>query len=395
MNDALIYLDYMATTPVDPRVAERMLGYLSPSGDFGNPASNHHWGWRAEHAVARARQQVAAVLNVAPRDIVWTSGATEANNLAIKGVAQFYQDKGKHIITMKTEHPSVLDACAYLAEHGFEVSYLDPLPNGLLDVNALQAAIRDDTILISIMHVNNEIGVIQDIQAIGELARQHNIIFHVDAVQSVGKLAIDLSVLPVDLMSFSAHKIYGPKGIGALYTCHQPRVRLVPQIHGGGHERGLRSGTLPTHQIVGMGEALEIAEADRANEQARMRALRDHLWAGIDGPLEQVILNGDSEKRIAGNLNVSFVGVDSEALLTALRHFALSSGSACTSDSMEPSHVLRALGLEDAVAHSAIRFSVGRFTTEADIETTIAAVVKQVRRLRAISPLWRADHPER
>jgi len=340
-------MDYSATTPVDERVAEKMCTYLTRQGQFGNPASrSHEFGWKAESAVEQARADVASLVNANPKEIIWTSGATESDNLAIKGAAHFYQKQGKHIITLKTEHKAVLDSCRQLEREGFEVSYLDPEPNGLLDLDKFQAALRDDTILVSIMHVNNEIGVIQDVAAIGEICRDRKIIFHVDAAQSAGKIDIDLEQLKVDLMSFSAHKIYGPKGIGALYVRRKPRVRLEAQMHGGGHERGLRSGTLPTHQIVGMGEAFRIAREEMAEENVRIAALRDRLWNGLND-IEEVYLNGDMEHRITGNLNVSFNYVEGESLIMALKDMAVSSGSACTSSSLEPSYVLRALGRSD------------------------------------------------
>jgi cysteine desulfurase len=381
-----IYLDYMATTPVDTRVKQRMMGYLDKDGIFGNTASrSHSYGWLAEEAVEQARQQVAALVNADASSIIWTSGATESDNLAIKGAARFYQRKGKHIVTCKTEHKAVLDTCAALQKEGFEVTYLTPEANGLLDLNKLEQALRSDTVLISIMHANNEIGVIQDLAAIGELARAKGILFHTDAAQSAGKIPIDLSNLPVDLMSFSGHKVYGPKGIGALYVRQKPRVRLEPLIHGGGHEQGLRSGTLPTHQIVGMGEAFKIAKAEMEAESQRVLKLRQRLWAGIS-QLSGVAVNGDMEQRIPGNLNVSFQGVDGESLLVGLKDLALSSGSACTSASIEPSYVLRALGLSDALAHSSLRISFGRFTTEAEIDYAIEHIQAVVRKLRDMAP---------
>ena len=383
-----IYMDYSATTPVDGRVAKKMMQYLTMEGDFGNPASNsHYYGWQADTAVKKARQQVADLVGADPREIIWTSGATESDNLAIKGVAHFYKNKGKHIITLKTEHKAVLDTCRQLEREAYEVTYLDPLPNGLLDLKLLENTIRKDTILVSIMHVNNEIGVIQDIQAIGDICRAQKVFFHVDAAQSVGKMAIDLSTLPVDLMSFSAHKIYGPKGIGVLYVSRSPRVRLEAQIHGGGHERGMRSGTLATHQIVGMGEAFAIAQAEMDEENARFMLLRERLLAGF-ADMEEVQVNGDLEQRIAGNLNISFNYVEGESLMMAINNIALSSGSACTSASLEPSYVLRALGLNDELAHSSIRFSIGRYTTEEDIDKAIKLVREKVNKLRDLSPLW-------
>ncbi|VAX10665.1 Cysteine desulfurase =_ IscS [hydrothermal vent metagenome] len=383
-----IYMDYSATTPVDPRVAEAMCKYLTPDGDFGNPASrSHHYGWKAEEAVEQARRDVASLINADPREIVWTSGATESDNLAIKGVAHFYRKKGKHIITSKTEHKAVLDSCRQLEREGFEITYLAPEPSGLIDLNKLAAAMRDDTILVSIMHVNNEIGVIQDIAAIGELTRARKILFHVDAAQSAGKIAIDMAEMKVDLMSLSAHKIYGPKGIGALYVQRKPRVRIEAQMHGGGHERGMRSGTLATHQIVGMGEAFRIAKAEMETENQRILALRNRMWDGIK-EMEEVYLNGDLAHRVAGNLNISFNYVEGESLVMALKGMAVSSGSACTSASLEPSYVLRALGREDELAHSSIRFTIGRFTTQEEVDTVVADVLKQVARLRDLSLLW-------
>ena len=383
-----IYLDYAATTPVDGRVAEKMAQYLTLDGKFGNPASRSHvFGWDAEAAVEEARQHVADLINADPKEIVWTSGATESDNLAIKGAAYFYQQKGKHIITCKTEHKAVLDTCRYLERNGFEVSYLDPEPNGLIDLHKLEAAIRPDTILVSIMHVNNEIGVITDIDAVGKIARAKGVLFHVDAAQSAGKVPIDVSQMPIDLMSFSAHKVYGPKGIGALYARRKPRVRLEAQMHGGGHERGLRSGTLATHQIVGMGEAFRLAKLEMAADNERIRALRDRLWNNLKD-LEEIYVNGDLERRIAGNLNVSFNFVEGESLIMALKDIAVSSGSACTSASLEPSYVLRALGRSDELAHSSIRFTIGKFTTESEIDYTIHLVRGKVEKLRELSPLW-------
>jgi cysteine desulfurase len=383
-----IYLDYSATTPTDQRVAAKMAEHLTIDGDFGNPASrSHEFGWSAEKAVDLARQQVADLINADPREIVWTSGATESDNLAIKGAAHFYRKKGNHIITLKTEHKAVLDTCRQLEREGFEVTYLDPQENGLLDMDKLKAATTEQTILISIMHVNNEIGVIQDIAAIGEFAREKKIIFHVDAAQSTGKVDIDLEQLKVDLMSFSAHKTYGPKGIGALYVRRKPRVRLEAQMHGGGHERGMRSGTLATHQIVGMGEAFRIAREEMATENERIRMLRDRLYHGLND-MEEVYVNGDLDHRIAGNLNISFNFVEGESLIMALRDLAVSSGSACTSASLEPSYVLRALGRNDELAHSSIRFTIGRFTTAEEIDYTIELVRAAVEKLRDLSPLW-------
>ncbi len=382
------YMDYSATTPVDQRVASMMMKYLTMDGDFGNPASNsHYYGWQADTAVKNARKQVASLVGADPREIVWTSGATESDNLAIKGIAHFYKKKGNHIVTLKTEHKAVLDTCRQLEREGYEVTYLDPMPNGLLDLEVLKAAITDQTLLVSIMHVNNEIGVIQDIEAIGNICRERKVFFHVDAAQSAGKVAIDLSTLPVDLMSFSAHKIYGPKGMGALYVRRKPRVRIEAQMHGGGHERGMRSGTLATHQIVGMGEAFAIAEAEMVEENARFKVLRDRLLAGF-ADMEEVQVNGDLEQRIPGNLNISFNYVEGESLMMAINSIAVSSGSACTSASLEPSYVLRALGLNDELAHSSIRFSIGRYTTEADIDKAIVLVRDKVQKLRDLSPLW-------
>ncbi len=383
-----IYMDYSATTPVDPRVAEKMCSCLTMEGEFGNPASRSHaYGWGAEALVEEARSQVATLVKADPKEIIWTSGATESDNLAIKGAAHFYQKKGKHIVTAKTEHKAVLDSCSQLEREGFEVTYLDPEPNGLIDLDRLAAALRKDTSLVSIMHVNNEIGVIQDIAAIGELTRPRKILFHVDAAQSVGKLPIDLGALNVDLMSFSAHKIYGPKGIGVLYVRRKPRVRLQAQMHGGGHERGLRSGTLPTHQIVGMGEAFRIAGEEMIEDNARILSLRNRLWNGLKD-MEEVYLNGALEQRVAGNLNASFNFVEGESLIMALKDMAVSSGSACTSASLEPSYVLRALGREDELAHSSIRFSIGRFTTPAEVDYVVSRIREQVARLRELSPLW-------
>ncbi len=383
-----IYLDYSATCPVDPRVAEKMVQYMTMDGTFGNPASrSHRYGWQAEEAVDTAREQIADLLNADPREIIFTSGATESNNLAIKGVAHFYQKQGKHIITCKTEHKAVLDTTRQLEREGFEVTYLEPEANGLIDLHKLEAAMRDDTILVSIMHVNNEIGVIQDIAAIGELCRSRKIVFHVDAAQSAGKLPIDVQEMKVDLISMSAHKIYGPKGIGALYVRRKPRIRLEAQMHGGGHERGFRSGTLPTHQIVGMGEAFRIAKEEMQQDFDHAKKLRDRLLAGIKD-MEAVSINGDLEQRLPNNLNVSFAFVEGESLLMSLKDLAVSSGSACTSASLEPSYVLRALGLDDELAHSSIRFSFGRFTTEEDIDYAIELIRVAVNKLRDMSPLW-------
>ncbi len=381
-------MDYAATTPMDPRVAKKMMEYLTPDGEFGNPASRSHaYGWTAEAAIEEARKHVAALVNANPKEIVWTSGATESDNLAIKGAAHFYQKKGKHIITSKTEHKAVLDTCRQLEREGFEVTYLDPESTGLIDLAKLEAAMRDDTVLVSIMHVNNELGVIQDIAAIGELTRPRGIIFHVDAAQSAGKVEIDLAALKVDLMSFSAHKIYGPKGMGALYVQRKPRVRLEAQTHGGGHERGMRSGTLATHQIVGMGEAFRIAKEEMAKDQAHVTALRDRLYDGVKD-LEEVYVNGDMAHSIPNIFNISFNYVEGESLIMSLKDLAVSSGSACTSASLEPSYVLRALGRNDELAHSSIRFSMGRFTTEADVDYAIAHVCEAIKKLRALSPLW-------
>jgi len=383
-----IYFDYSATTPVDKRVAEKMMQYMTNDGHFGNPASrSHKFGWQAEEAVDIARNQIAELINADPREIVFTSGATESNNLAIKGAANFYNKKGKHIITCKTEHKAVLDTCRELERQGFEVTYLDPEENGLIDLNKLNDAMRDDTILVSIMQLNNEIGVIQDIAEIGEMCRVRKIVFHVDAAQSAGKIDIDMQTLKVDLMSLSAHKMYGPKGIGALYVSRKPRIRLEAQTHGGGHERGMRSGTLATHQIVGMGEACRLAKAEMIQDQAHVTAMRDRLWAGINS-MEQVFINGDAEKRYPGNLNVSFNFVEGESLIMALKDLAVSSGSACTSASLEPSYVLRALGLNDEMAHSSIRFSFGRFTTTEEIDYAIDLIKGAIGHLRDMSPLW-------
>jgi len=383
-----IYLDYSATTPVDPRVAEKLCSYLTLDGEFGNPASRSHvFGWHADEAVEEARAQVAALLGADPKEIVWTSGATESNNLALKGAAQFYKGKGKHIVTCKTEHKAVLDTCRQLEREEFEVTYLDPESNGLVDIKQLEAALRPDTILVSLMHVNNEIGVIQDLAAIGALTRSKGILFHTDAAQSAGKVPIDVNTMNIDLLSLSAHKVYGPKGIGALYVRRKPRVRLEAQMHGGGHERGMRSGTLPVHQCVGMGEAFRIAKAEMAQENERIRMLRDRLYHGLKG-IEEVYVNGDMGRRIAGNLNISFNLVEGESLIMALKDIAVSSGSACTSASLEPSYVLRALGRNDELAHSSIRFTLGRFTTEEDVDYTIKLVKEKVGKLRDLSPLW-------
>ncbi len=383
-----IYLDYSATCPVDPRVAEKMMQCLTMDGLFGNPASrSHRFGWQAEEAVDLARNQVAELIGADPREIVFTSGATESNNLAIKGVAHFYASKGKHLITSKTEHKAVLDTCRQLEREGFEVTYLEPMPNGLFTLEMIENAMRDDTILVSLMHVNNEIGVIQDIKGLGELCRFRKILLHVDAAQSVGKVEIDVEAMKIDLLSLSAHKIYGPKGIGALYVRRKPRVRIEAQMHGGGHERGMRSGTLPTHQIVGMGEAFRIAKEEMVSEGERVMALRQRLWDGLKD-IEAVYLNGDLEHRVCGNLNVSFAYVEGESLIMALKDLAVSSGSACTSASLEPSYVLRALGLNDELAHSSIRFSIGRFTTEEEIDYAVKLIRDSIGRLREMSPLW-------
>ncbi len=383
-----IYLDYSATTPIDERVVTEMLKYMGPESSFGNPASrSHSFGWTAEAAVETARKHIADLVGANPKEIIFTSGATESNNLAIKGVAHFNQKRGKHIVTCKTEHKAVLDSCRQLEREGYEVTYLDPMENGLVDLKVLEDALRDDTTLVSIMHVNNEIGVIQDIEAIGKICRARKIIFHVDAAQSPGKVEINLEELPVDLMSFSAHKIYGPKGIGALYVQRKPRVRLEAQMHGGGHERGMRSGTLATHQIVGMGEAFRIAKEEMAAENERLLKLRNKLYDGVKD-MEEVYINGDIDHRIAGNINISFNYVEGESLLMALNNLAISSGSACTSASLEPSYVLRALGRNDELAHSSIRFTMGRYTTEEEIDQTIKYVRKAVEKLRELSPLW-------
>ncbi len=381
-----IYLDYSATTPVDPRVAQKMIPFLTEH--FGNPASRSHaYGWKTEEAVEEARGHVAALLGADPREIVWTSGATEGNNLAIKGAAQFYKTKGKHLITQKTEHKATLDTMRELERQGFECTYLDVKDDGLVDLDAFKAAIRPDTILASIMMVNNEIGVIQPIAELGEICRAKGIIFHCDAVQAAGKVEIDLARLKVDLMTITAHKMYGPKGIGALYIRRKPRVRIEAQIHGGGHERGFRSGTLPTHQIVGMGEAARLAKAEMATDNERIRMLRDRLWKGLC-EMEAVVLNGDLEKRIPGNLNASFNYVEGESLIMAIKDIAVSSGSACTSASLEPSYVLRALGRSDELAHSSIRFTLGKFTTEEEVDYAVNLVRTKVAKLRDLSPLW-------
>ncbi|KJG02440.1 cysteine desulfurase [Photobacterium angustum] len=383
-----IYFDYSATCPVDPRVAEKMMQCLTTEGNFGNPASrSHRYGWQAEEAVDTAREHIADLVNADPREIVFTSGATESDNLAIKGAAHFYSKKGKHVITCKTEHKAVLDPCRQLEREGFEVTYLEPESNGLIDLAKLRDAMREDTVLVSIMHVNNEIGVVQDIAAIGELCRENKTVFHVDAAQSAGKLPIDVQAMKVDLISFSAHKIYGPKGIGALYVRRKPRIRLEAQMHGGGHERGFRSGTLPTHQIVGMGEAFRIAKEEMDQDYQHALKLRDRLLMRLEG-IEEMSINGDLEQRVPHNLNISFAFVEGESLLMALKDLAVSSGSACTSASLEPSYVLRALGLNDELAHSSIRFSFGRFTTEEEIDYAAAQIKGAVDKLREMSPLW-------
>ncbi len=383
-----IYLDYSATTPVDPRVAQKMADCLLVDGNFGNPASRSHvFGWKAEEAVENGRRQVAELINADPREIVWTSGATESDNLALKGVAHFYQTKGKHIITSKIEHKAVLDTARQLEREGFEVTYLEPGEDGIVTPAMVEAVLRDDTILVSLMHVNNEVGSINDIAAIGELTRSRGVLFHVDAAQSAGKVEIDLQKLKVDLMSFSAHKVYGPKGIGALYVSRKPRVRLEAIIHGGGHERGMRSGTLPTHQIVGMGEAFRLAREEMGTENERIRMLRDRLWNGLS-EIEEVYLNGDMDQRVPHNLNVSFNYVEGESLIMAIKELAVSSGSACTSASLEPSYVLRALGRNDELAHSSIRFTLGRFTTEQEVDFAVELIKSRVGKLRDMSPLW-------
>ena len=381
-----IYMDYSATTPVDPRVVDVMIPYLREQ--FGNPASRSHaYGWSAEEAVENARSEVAKLVHADPREIIWTSGATESNNLALKGAAHFYKEKGKHLITVKTEHKAILDTCRELEREGYEVTYLDVLPNGLIDFEVLKAAVRPDTILISVMFVNNEIGVIQDIPRIGEFCREKGIIFHVDAAQATGKVVIDLQVMKVDLMSFSAHKTYGPKGVGALYVRRKPRVRIEAQMHGGGHERGMRSGTLAPHQIAGMGECFRVAREEMDAENERIRRLRDRLWSGLN-QIEEVYLNGDMDHRVPHNLNISFNYVEGESMIMALKDIAVSSGSACTSASLEPSYVLRALGRNDELAHSSIRFTIGRFTTEEDVDFTIDLVKSKIAKLRELSPLW-------
>ena len=381
-----VYLDYSSTTPMDPLVVDAMIPYMREQ--FGNPASRSHaYGWAAEAAVEQARQHIADLVNADPREIVWTSGATESINLALKGTAKFYQGQGRHIITVKTEHKATLDTCRELERDGFSVTYLDVMPNGLIDLHVLESAIRPDTILISVIYVNNEIGVIQDIKAIGEMTRARKIVLHVDAAQATGKLVIDLQQLKVDLMSFSAHKTYGPKGIGALFVRRKPRVRIESQMHGGGHERGMRSGTLPVHQCVGMGEAFRLARLNQATETAGIRLLRDRLLGGLE-QIEQVYINGDMTQRVPHNLNISFAYVEGESMIMALKQLAVSSGSACTSASLEPSYVLRALGRNDELAHSSIRFTLGRYTTEQEIDFAIDLIQRKIARLRELSPLW-------
>ena len=383
-----IYLDNSSTTPVDPRVAEKMMECLTREGNFGNPASRSHMpGWKAEEAVETARRHVADLINCDPREIVWTSGATEADNLAIKGAAHFYNKKGKHVITSKIEHKAVLDSCRQLEREGYEVTYLAPSESGIISPESVASAIRPDTTLVSLMHVNNEIGVINDIEAIGKITREQKVIFHVDAAQSVGKVNINLEKMQVDLLSLTTHKVYGPKGIGALYVRRKPRIRIEPQMHGGGHERGMRSGTLPTHQIVGMGEAFRIAKEEMAEENSRILALRNRLLEGLSD-IEEVYVNGDIDYRVAGNLNISFNFVEGESLIMALRDLAISSGSACTSASLEPSYVLRALGLNDELAHSSLRIMIGRFTSEEEVDYTIEKIHAAVAKLRELSPLW-------
>lgn len=381
-----IYMDYSATTPVDPRVAEKMIPFITE--DFGNPASRSHpYGWTAEKAVENARKEVAKLVNADPREIIWTSGATESNNLAIKGASNFYSSKGKHIITMATEHKAVIDAVREMERLGYETTFLVPEPNGLVDIEKFKAALRPDTVLATIMLVNNEIGVVQDIEELGNICRENKIIFHVDAAQATGKVAIDLEKLPVDLMSFSAHKTYGPKGVGALYVRRKPRIRIEAQMHGGGHERGMRSGTLATHQIVGMGEAFRIAREEMQEENVRIKKLQKRLLDGLT-EIDETYINGDLDKRVPHNLNISFNYVEGESLIMAIKGIAVSSGSACTSASLEPSYVLRALGRSDELAHSSIRFSIGRFTTEKDVDYTIELLKEKIGKLRELSPLW-------
>lgn len=383
-----IYLDYSATTPVDPRVAEKMMNCLTADGVFGNPASRSHiYGWQAESAVELARKQVADLVGCESREIVWTSGATESDNLAIKGIAEAYKDKGRHIVTSIIEHKAVLDSCHYLEGQGFEVTYLKPDAQGIITPQQVREALRDDTILVSLMHVNNEIGVITDIDSIAEITNDHNVVFHVDAAQSAGKVAIDLSHSKVDLMSFSAHKIYGPKGVGALFVRRRPGLTLCAQIHGGGHERGMRSGTLPTHQIVGMGEAFKIASEEMNDERVRLLDLRRRLWGELS-VLPGVSINGSVEQRVAGNLNVAFEGVDGESLMLAMKEVAVSSGSACASADIDPSYVLKAIGLSDELALASLRISLGRFTTIDDVERVAQLIVEKVQKLREISPAW-------
>ena len=386
--DLPIYLDYASTTPVDSRVAKKMTDHLTLDGNFGNPASrSHKFGWKAEESVEEARSHVANLVNCDPREIVWTSGATEADNLAIKGIANFYKSKGMHIITSKIEHKAVLDPCRQLERDGFEITYLEPNDGGLITPQSVKDAIRDDTILISIMHINNELGTINDLEGIGSLARENGIFFHVDAAQSTGKVNIDLSSLPVDLMSFSAHKTYGPKGIGALFVRRKPRVRIEAQIHGGGHERGMRSGTLPTHQIVGMGEAFRLAKEEMDTDKERIHSLHNRFYDSVS-KIEEVYVNGDFKNKVSNILNISFAYVEGESLIMALKDIAVSSGSACTSASLEPSYVLRALGIKDELASSSIRFSFGRFTTDEEVDYTLVLINHAVERLRELSPLW-------
>jgi cysteine desulfurase len=381
-----VYMDYSSTNPCDPRVVDAMVPWLYEH--FGNPASRSHaWGWEAEAAVEKARVNVADLIGADPREIVWTSGATESNNLAIKGAAQFYKTKGKHIITVKTEHKAVLDSCRELERQGFEVTYLNVQDDGLVNLDAFKAAIRPDTILASVMFVNNEIGVVQDMAAIGSICREHGVIFHVDAAQATGRVDIDLATLPIDLMSLTSHKTYGPKGIGALFVRRKPRIRLEAQMHGGGHERGMRSGTLPTHQIVGMGEAYRIAKAEMAEENKRIKVLHDRLVAGLSG-MEEVFINGNKDQRVPHNINMSFNYVEGESLIMGIKGMAVSSGSACTSASLEPSYVLRALGRSDELAHSSLRMTIGRWTTEAEIDYAIETIKASVAKLRELSPLW-------
>ena len=383
-----IYMDYASTTPVDPRVAKKISDHLTLDGNFGNPASrSHKFGWKAEESVEEARSHVANLVGCDPREIVWTSGATEADNLAIKGIANFYKSKGKHIITSKIEHKAVLDPCRQLERDGFEVTYLEPNEGGLITVQAILDAIREDTILISIMHINNELGTINDLESIGKIAREKGIFFHVDAAQSTGKVPIDLSTLPVDLMSFSAHKTYGPKGVGALFVRRKPRVRIEAQMHGGGHERGMRSGTLATHQIVGMGEAFRIAKEEMDGDIKKIQSLHNKFYDSIS-KIEEIYVNGDMNNKVSNILNISFAYVEGESLIMALKDIAVSSGSACTSASLEPSYVLRALGRKDELASSSIRFSFGRFTTEEDVDYTLSLINHAVDRLRELSPLW-------